>query len=124
MIPFSFLSGAGYRVSPATLAPAHACSAVRADTTRTRPSAFLESTAATKCSLTNLLGAQTFTHCCCPLVETFDFFIGRKNIPSVVRKHSLALDRVCLEHPKYGMVVSDPFDEADPATSCGWRAIP
>src|SRR5271168_1860336 len=94
MIPFSFLSGAGYRVSPATLAPAHACSAVRADIRRTRPSAFFESTAATKCSLTNLLGAQTFTHCCCSLVETFDFFIGRKNIVSVVREHSLTLDRL------------------------------
>src|SRR5271169_2484956 len=76
------------------LAPAHACSALRADTRRTPPSAFFVSTAATKCSLTNLLGAQTFTHCGCPLVETFDFFIGRKNIVSVVRKHSLTLDRV------------------------------
>src|SRR5271154_3692461 len=27
-----------------------------------------------------------------------------------------------LEHPKYGMVVSHQFNEADPATSWGWRA--
>jgi len=27
-----------------------------------------------------------------------------------------------LERPKYGIVVSDQFDEADPATSWGWRA--
>ena len=41
-------------------------SAVRADRRRTRPSAFFVSIAATKCSLTNLPRAQTFTHCCCP----------------------------------------------------------
>jgi len=52
------------------------------------------STAATKCSLANLLGAQTFTPCCCPLVDTFDFFISRENVVSVVRNHSLILDRV------------------------------
>jgi hypothetical protein len=60
---------------------------------QTRPAVFFASTAATKCSLTNLLGAQTFTHCCC-LAETFDFFIGRENILSVVRKYSLTLDRI------------------------------
>jgi hypothetical protein len=27
-----------------------------------------------------------------------------------------------VEHPKYGVVVSDQFNEADPATSGGWRA--
>ena len=30
--------------------------------------------------------------------------------------------RESLERPKYGMVVSGQFDEADPAISWGWRA--
>ena len=54
---FSFLSGTVQHVSPATLAPVHAYSAVRVDTRRTRPSGFFLSTAATKYSQTNLLGA-------------------------------------------------------------------
>jgi hypothetical protein len=59
-----------------------------------RPSAFFVSTAATKCSLTNPLGAQTLTHRGCLPIETLDFFIGCENIVSVVREHSLILDRV------------------------------